>query len=344
MTLQTADFDYHLPEELIAQHPCAERDASRLLVLHGKQKQMEHTHFHHITDYLQPGDCLVLNDTRVIPARLYGHKQTGGHVEFLLTEQIAPNEWHGLMKTSRRPPPGTLIDLEQDAKAEIIQYLDSGNVHICIHSNMDMETLLNRIGIMPLPPYIRRPQQEEADKERYQTVYSKTPGAVAAPTAGLHFTPAIFDALEAKGVKKTFVTLHVGIGTFRPVKAASLQDHTMHEERFEINEEAAQTIRETQQNGGRIVAVGSTSVRTLETVMQQHGRITACRGRSSIFIYPPHTFQCVDALITNFHLPCSTLLMMIAAFAGHDFVMQAYAEAVRERYRFFSYGDCMFID
>ena len=349
--MNTADFDYELPPELVAQTPAARRDGSRMMVLHRDTHTWEHRRFTDLPDYLSPGDLLVANDTRVIPARLFGAKTrpgTGGKVEFLLLEETAPRVWDALMRTRRRPAPGETILLEGGlATATLLSDGPQGRCTIRIDSDLPMLELLDRIGRTPLPPYIRRKLSPaeilEADKIRYQTVFAQHPGAVAAPTAGLHFTPDVLSALAAKGVTRATITLHVGIGTFRPVSAENVEDHRMDEERWTITPETADAVTRCRAAGHRVVAVGTTSVRTLETAAARPEGFGPGSGRTSIFIYPPYRFRAVDALLTNFHLPESTLIMMISAFAGRDLVLAAYRDAIREKYRFYSYGDCMLI-
>ena len=345
--MKTSDFDYELPPELIAQEPACERDRSRMLVLHRREERLEHRRFSDIPEYLGAGDLLVVNDTRVIPARVYGRKAaSGGKVEILLLEETAPGTWDILLHASRRPKVGDTI-LFGDGLASAILLADGekGRASIRIESAKPWLDVVAEIGEPPLPPYIKRSEarDQKSDRERYQTVYAKCPGAVAAPTAGLHFTEEIFQTLEKRGVNKATVTLHVGLGTFRPVDAENVEDHRMEAERYTVPEETAAAIRACKMRGGRVVAVGSTSVRTLETVAAEHGEVVACSGRSSLFIRPPYEFKVVDAMLTNFHLPRSTLIMMVSALATRELILKAYAEAVRERYRFFSYGDCMLI-
>ncbi|MBT3192473.1 MAG: tRNA preQ1(34) S-adenosylmethionine ribosyltransferase-isomerase QueA [Verrucomicrobia bacterium] len=346
--MQTSDFDYDLPEELIAQEPAAERAASRMLVLHRDTGSLEHRLISEIGDYLNPGDLLVVNNTRVIPARVFGHKtDTGGRIELLLLEPLSDNVWLVLCRASNRPGVGTRLTLAGERiQGEVITVGEEGRLEVRFACDAPLLEILEEEGETPLPPYIKRATDDgrkASDEDRYQTVYASRPGAVAAPTAGLHFTPELLAALAAKGVDRAEVTLHVGIGTFRPVSVDRVSDHCMDEERYEISEDAARKIWETRESGGRVVAVGSTSVRTLETATGEQGRICAGAGRSDIFIYPPYTFKAVDAMLTNFHLPKSTLLMMVSALAGREPIMEAYAEAIRKRYRFFSYGDCMLI-
>jgi S-adenosylmethionine:tRNA ribosyltransferase-isomerase len=343
--MKTDLFNYDLPPELIAQHPPERRELARMLVLHRETGQIEHKKITDIVDYVHAPDVLVLNNTKVIPARVFGHKTaSGGKVELLLLEDAAPGEWKVLMKTSRRPKIGDELMLcSGKARATMLYDGEPGEAVLKIESKRPLMEILDEEGVPPLPPYINRKEQTreqiEADIERYQTVYASEPGAAAAPTAGLHFTSDILQALEKQGVKKAELTLHVGLGTFRPVSADLITDHEMHHERYAVSEEAAGTINTARQAGGRIVAVGSTSVRTLESVVP----VQTTEGATNIFIYPPYDFKNVDAILTNFHLPKSTLLMMMSAFAGHELMMKAYETAVTEKYRFFSYGDCMLI-
>ena len=347
--MKTADFDFELPPELIAQHPAQRREQARMLVVRRREGTLEHRHFFDLPQYLNQGDLLVVNNTRVIPARVFGKKPvTGGKVEILLLEEIRPGTWDILLHASRRPKVGALLTLgEGQAVAVLLSDGAKGRATIKIECARPWLEVLEEIGIPPLPPYIARKQETAAqlaeDRSRYQTVYAREPGAVAAPTAGLHFTDEIFQTLEKQGVRKTEVTLHVGLGTFRPVDAENVEEHRMEPERYTIPEETAKRIEETKKAGGRVVAVGSTSVRTLETAVAEHGRVIPCSGRSSLFIYPPYPFKVVDAMLTNFHLPKSTLIMMICALAGRDLILRAYEEAVKEKYRFYSYGDCMLI-
>ena len=340
--MKRQDFYYDLPEELIAQTPLADRSASRLMLLNRKEQTISHTVFKNIVDYLNPGDCLVLNDTRVIPARLYGKRvDTGGAIEFLLLHKRALDEWEVILKPGRRAKVGTVFEFGDGAlRAEVKEIVNDGNRIVKFSYDGVFEEALDRLGEMPLPHYIT---QKLEDKERYQTVYSKQKGSAAAPTAGLHFTNELLEQIRAKGIKIEFVTLHVGLGTFRPVKADEITEHKMHSEFYVIDEKTARSINETKQNGGRVIAVGTTANRVLETVADEQGLLHARTGWTDIFIYPGYQFKCIDALITNFHLPESTLIMLVSAFAGRDFVMQAYQTAVEEKYRFFSFGDSMFI-
>jgi S-adenosylmethionine:tRNA ribosyltransferase-isomerase len=346
--MKTADFDYDLPPDLIAQHPAAERDRSRMMVVHRGDGTIAHRTFTDLPAYLRAGDVLVVNNTRVIPARVFGRKPgTGGRVEILLLEEVQPGTWDVLLHAARRPAPGSVVELGDGRAAAVILADEGGRTTIRIQSDRPWREVIEEIGLPPLPPYIKRkdaaPEVTAEDRERYQTLFAERPGAVAAPTAGLHFTPSVLAAIEAKGVARAAVTLHVGVGTFRPVEAENVEDHEMAEERYEIGETAAGRIEAARRAGGRVVAVGSTTVRALETVAAEHGAVVSAAGRTRLFIRPPHAFQVTDALLTNFHLPRSTLLMMVSAFAGRELVLRAYAEAVRERYRFYSYGDCMLI-
>ena len=338
------DFYYDLPEELIAQDPLADRSSSRLMVLDKKTGRTEHRIFKDIIEYLNPGDCLVINDTKVIPARLIGEKEgTGAAIEVLLLKrkEDMANTWEVLVKPGKKARPGTRISFG-DGKlvGEIIDIVEEGDRLIQFSFDGIFEEILDELGQMPLPPYITHKLE---DKNRYQTVYAKHEGSAAAPTAGLHFTNELLAEIEAKGVKIARVTLHVGLGTFRPVKVENILDHHMHSEYYEVSEEAADTINSVRQSGGRIIAVGTTSTRTLESVADTHGCIKPCRGWTDIFIYPGYEFKAIDCLITNFHLPESTLIMLVSALAGKDNVMAAYREAVENSYRFFSFGDAMFI-
>jgi S-adenosylmethionine:tRNA ribosyltransferase-isomerase len=356
--MRTADFHFELPPELIAQQPAVRRDGSRLLVLSRKNGNVEHRQFYELPDFFQPGDVLVLNNSRVIPARLHGANfKTGGQFEMLLLEENAPNEWWAMMRPGKRAKIGTKIQLHEKngvptkIVATVTAVNDEGHRRLQFSWTANIFQELDRLGELPLPPYIERHGELPADKERYQTVFAKPAGSVAAPTAGLHFTPEILEKIQTRGVKICFVTLHVGAGTFLPVKTENVADHKMHAERFEIGEETASVVNEAKKNGHRVVAVGTTAVRTLETVAGQNaGKLNVYEGKTNIFIFPPAEFEIVDALLTNFHLPESTLLMLVSAFAapgekirGRDLVLSAYAEAIRERYRFFSYGDAMFI-
>lgn len=340
--MNTKDFYYDLPEELIAQSPLENRTDSRLMVLNRESGEIIHKHFYDVIEYLNEGDCLVMNNTRVIPARLYGVKEgTGGKIEFLLLKRIDINTWEVILKPGRKAKPGSRFEFGNGLlKAEILEVKEDGNRIVRFEFDGIWEELLDKLGEMPLPPYIR---EKLADKERYQTVYSKIEGSAAAPTAGLHFTNELIEKIKEKGVKVAFVTLHVGLGTFRPVSAQNVENHKMHSEYYEISKESAEIINKTRENGGRVIAVGTTSVRTMESVADENGVLKSCSGNTEIFIYPGYKFKIVDALITNFHLPESTLLMLISALADKDKIFEAYNEAIRERYRFFSFGDAMLI-
>ncbi|MBQ4642281.1 MAG: tRNA preQ1(34) S-adenosylmethionine ribosyltransferase-isomerase QueA [Oscillospiraceae bacterium] len=339
--MKTRDFWYDLPEELIAQTPLEQRDTSRLLVLDRKTGKVTHQHFYKIIEYLQPGDCLVMNDSRVLPARLLGHRPTGGAVELLLLRDMGNKHWECLAKPGRKLQEGQeVIFGDGELTATVRQVREDGNRVVEFHYEGIFLEVLERLGKMPLPPYIKTELQ---DQERYQTVYSKATGSAAAPTAGLHFTNDLLNAIRCKGVKTAFVTLHVGLGTFRPVKAEEISDHHMHSELCMINEETAAILNETKASGGRVICVGTTSCRTLESLVEDDGTFTAKSKWTDIFIYPGYTFKAMDGLITNFHLPESTLVMLVSAFAGRENVLAAYEEAVRERYRFFSFGDAMTI-
>lgn len=339
--MKTQDFYYDLPEELIAQTPLEQRDSSRLLVLDKNNGSLQHRHFFDIIEYLQPGDCLVLNNSRVLPARLIGHRPTGGAVEVLLLRDLGDKKWECLCKPGRKMQPGSQVIFgDGELTATVAEVRDDGNRVVEFHYEGIFLEVLERLGKMPLPPYIKA---ELADQERYQTVYSKEVGSAAAPTAGLHFTQELLEKVRAKGVQTAFVTLHVGLGTFRPVKAEEITEHHMHSELCMINQETADVLNATRRNGGRIVCVGTTSCRTLESLVMEDGTFCAASKWTEIFIYPGYKFKAMDALITNFHLPESTLVMLVSAFAGREQVLHAYEEAVKERYRFFSFGDAMFI-
>lgn len=339
--MKKSDFYYDLPDELIAQHPLEKRDNSRLMVLDKKTGEIQHKHFYNLTDMLSENDCLILNDTRVLPARLYGTKiPTGAVVEFLLLKQISAKSWECITGPGKKAKKGVEFDFNGKMKAKIADVLENGNRIVDFEFEGNFFEVLESVGQMPIPPYIK---EKLEDNERYQTVYSKELGSAAAPTAGLHFTTQMLDELRSRGVKIAFVTLHVGLGTFRPVKAENIEEHIMHSEHYFVPEETAKIINQTKQNGGRIIAVGTTSCRTLETVSDESGIVNACEGWSKIFIYPGYKFKCIDALITNFHLPESTLIMLVSALAGRENVLKAYKTAVDEKYRFFSFGDAMFI-
>lgn len=337
----THDFWYDLPEELIAQTPLQQRDGSRLLAMNSETGSINHKHFYDIIDYLQPGDCLVMNNSRVLPARLLGHRPTGGAVEVLLLRDLGDKKWECLCKPGRKMQPGNeVIFGNGELTAKVVEVQEDGNRVVEFSYEGIFLEVLERLGKMPLPPYIKA---ELADQERYQTVYSKEVGSAAAPTAGLHFTTELLDKIRNKGVDTAFVTLHVGLGTFRPVKAEKISDHHMHSELCMISEETAELLNRTKVRGGRIVCVGTTSCRTLESLVNDDGTFTARSKWTEIFIYPGYRFKAMDALITNFHLPESTLVMLVSAFAGRENVLAAYEEAVRERYRFFSFGDAMYL-
>ena len=339
--MKTSDFYYDLPKELIAQTPVEPRDSSRLMVMNRETGEIEHRHFFDIPDYLNEGDLLVCNDSRVLPARIFGVKETGARVEFLLLKQISGNRWETLCKPGKKAREGAeFIFGDGIMRAKISGVTEYGNRIVDFDCNESFFAALDKIGQMPLPPYIT---EELKDKERYQTVYSHELGSAAAPTAGLHFTGELMDRLRSKGVNIAYVTLHVGLGTFRPVKVDDVTKHKMHSEHYEIPEETARLINQTKQNGGRVIAVGTTSCRTLESVASFYGEIKPCEGFTDIFIYPGYEFKVLDGLITNFHLPESTLIMLVSAFAGYDNIMNAYKTAVEEKYRFFSFGDAMLI-
>ena len=339
--MNTSEFYYDLPQELIAQTPADPRDSSRLLVYNRAEGSVQHKIFRDIIDFLNPGDALVINDTRVIPARLYGKKQgTGRQVEFLLLNQLSGDTWEVILRPGRKLRPGDWVSFAEELEAEILEKQEDGVTKVKFCFQGSFEALLDEYGNMPLPPYITKRLE---DRERYQTVYAKERGSAAAPTAGLHFTPELMENIKKKGVDIIPVLLHVGLGTFRPVKAARLEDHKMHSEYYSISEESAHRINAVKERGGRVIAVGTTSVRTLESAADQEGRVKEQSGNTDIFIYPGYRFRCVDALITNFHLPESTLLMLISAFMGKEQALEVYRLAVQEKYRFFSFGDAMFI-
>ena len=339
--LKTSDFYYDLPQELIAQTPLERRDGSRLMVMDKATGALQHRHFFDIVDYLRPGDCLVMNDSRVIPARLLGHRPTGGAAELLLLRDKGDGVWECLARPGRKLHEGAEVIFGDGAlTATVKTVLENGNRLVQFHYEGIFLEILERLGKMPLPPYIK---EELADVERYQTVYSRVSGSAAAPTAGLHFTKELLEQIERKGVKLAYVTLHVGLGTFRPVKVEEITEHEMHSEFCMISAETAQILNETKQNGGRIVCVGTTSCRTVESLAKDDGSFAESSAWTDIFIYPGYRFKAMDALITNFHLPESTLIMLVSAFAGYEHIMNAYRVAVRERYRFFSFGDAMFL-
>ena len=340
--MKTSDFYYDLPKELIAQTPLKDRSASRLMVVDKHSGAICHKHFTDITDYLKKGDCLVLNDTRVIPARLYGVKEgSGGKIEFLLLNRKSRDEWEVILKPGKKAKPGArFVFGDGMLTAEVIDTVNDGNRIVRFTYDGLFENVLDKLGEMPLPPYIT---EHLDDRERYQTVYSKHDGSAAAPTAGLHFTPQLLKKIEDMGVELAYVTLHVGLGTFRPVKVDDVENHKMHSEFYVINEQTAEVINSARKNGGKIFSVGTTSSRVLETVSDENGFVKAQTGWTDIFIYPPYKFKCVDSLITNFHLPESTLMMLVSSFSSKEIIMNAYKEAVENRYRFFSFGDAMLL-
>ena len=339
--MKLSDFMYDLPEERIAQTPVEPRDHSRLMVLHRDTHEIEHKHFYDIVDYLNPGDCLVINETKVIPARLYGERPTGGACEVLLLKQLGPKRWETLVRPGKKLRPGAeVIFGDGRLRCRVVETTDDGGRIVEFECEGSFEAALDALGEMPLPPYIHEKLQ---DRDRYQTVYAKQDGSAAAPTAGLHFTPELLARIRAKGVDIVPVLLHVGLGTFRPVKVENIEEHQMHSEYFEVTEDAAQRVNAAHARGGRVIAVGTTSVRTLESAAED-GRLVARRGDTSIFIKPGYRWQLVDALITNFHLPGSTLLMLVSALYDREHILAAYEEAVRDEYRFFSFGDAMLIE
>ena len=339
-TLKKSDFYYDLPEELIAQTPAEPRDSSRLLVYHRDTRQLEHKIFRDVIDYLKAGDVLVVNRTRVLPACVYAHTEHGGAVEVLLLKRLDLTRWEVLVRPGRKCRPGAHLIVNEELSLRVLSVTDSGERIVEFMYDGTFEDILSRVGTMPLPPYIH---EKLTDPERYQTVYSKENGSAAAPTAGLHFTPELLERIRAKGVEIAEVLLHVGLGTFRPVKEENVLDHKMHSEYFEISAEAAEIVNRAKKEGRRVICVGTTSVRTVETVADEHGFLRPCKGNTEIFIYPPYKFKCVDALITNFHLPESTLLMLVSALCSREEIMRVYKTAVEERYRFFSFGDAMLI-
>ena len=339
--MKLSDFNYELPEELIAQHPYDKRDEARLMVLNRKEQTIENKIFKSVIDYLEQGDCLVINDTKVIPARLYGKKETGAKVEFLLLKQIENDIWEVMVRPGRKLLPGAIVTFGDGIlKAEILEILDGGNRKVKFIYTGIFNEILDKIGLMPLPPYIKESLEE---KDKYQTVYAKDLGSSAAPTAGLHFTEELLDKIRKKGVEIANVTLHVGIGTFRPVKVENIEEHKMHSEHFYIKQVDVEKINTAKRNKKRVIAVGTTSCRVLESIADENGYVKKVEEDTSIFIYPGYKFKCIDALITNFHLPESTLLMLVSALAGRDYIMKAYNTAVEEKYKFFSFGDAMII-
>ena len=339
--MKVSEFNYDLPQELIAQTPIEKRDESRLMVLDRNKQTIEHKTFKDIIDYLEPGDCLVRNNTKVIPARIYGKKETGAKVEFLLLKNIEGDIWETIVRPGNKLHIGTKVIFGDGLlTAEILEIMPGGTRKVQFSYKGIFNEILDKIGLMPLPPYIH---EELKDNDRYQTVYAKYNGSAAAPTAGLHFTPELLKKIEEKGVKIANVTLHVGIGTFRPVKEENVENHEMHTEHFYIKQEDVEKINETKKQGKRVIAVGTTSCRVLETIADENGFVKETEADTSIFIYPGYHFKCLDGLITNFHLPQSTLLMLVSALAGKDYILKAYNEAVKEKYSFFSFGDAMFI-
>ena len=339
--MKLSEFNYYLPEELIAQTPIEKRDESRLMVLDKETGQIEHKTFKDIINYLEPGDCLVRNNTKVIPARLYGKKETGANVEFVLLKNIEGDIWEAMVRPGNKLHQGAKVICGDGLlKAEILDSLPDGTRKVQFSYDGIFNEILDKIGLMPLPPYIH---ESLKDNDRYQTVYAKYDGSAAAPTAGLHFTNELLKQIEEKGIDIANVTLHVGIGTFRPVKEENIEEHHMHTEHYYIKEEDAEKINKAKKAGKRVIAVGTTSCRTIETIADENGFVKACEGDTGIYIYPGYKFKCLDALITNFHLPESTLLMLVSALAGKENIMNAYEEAVKEKYKFFSFGDAMFI-
>lgn len=340
--MKVSDFNYELPKELIAQHPYDKRDEARLMVLDRKTHTIEHKVFKDIINYLEPGDCLVINNTKVIPARLYGKKDTGANVEVLLLNRIENDIWEAMVRPGNKLRPGAKVIFGDGLlKATILDVLEGGNRKIEFEYEGIFNEILDQVGLMPLPPYITEASRE--DNKKYQTVYAKHEGSAAAPTAGLHFTEELLNEIASKGIKIANVTLHVGIGTFRPVKVDNVEDHKMHSEHFYIKKEDADKINEAKQNGHKVIAVGTTSCRVLESIADDNGLVKEQESDTSIFIYPGYKFKCVDNLITNFHLPESTLIMLVSSLASREFILEAYNEAVKKEYKFFSFGDAMYI-
>lgn len=340
--MELKEFNYSLPEELIAQTPIEKRDESRLMVLNRKTQTIEHKIFKDIVEYLEPGDCIVRNNTKVLPARLYGKKETGANVEFLLLNQIEGDIWESIVRPGNKLHAGTKVVFGNGIlEAEVLEVMTGGTRKVQFRYNGIFNEILDKIGLMPLPPYIH---EQLKNKNRYQTVYAKYQGSAAAPTAGLHFTEELLKKIEGKGVEIANVTLHVGIGTFRPVKVQKIEEHQMHSEHFYIKQEDVDKINKAKNQGKRVIAVGTTSCRVLETIAKEDGTVSAMEGDTKIFIYPGHKFKCIDGLITNFHLPESTLLMLVSALAGKEYIMKAYNEAVKQKYKFFSFGDAMYIE
>lgn len=339
--MKTEDFYYDLPEELIAQHPLKNRSDSRLMLLNKDNGEIEHKHFYDIINYLNPGDVLVLNNTKVMPARLFGHRENKDEkIEVLLLKQKEDDIWECLTKPGKKTKIGSKIIFSDKLKAEVVDISEDGSRYIKFFYNGIFNEILDELGEMPLPPYIK---EKLEDKSRYQTIYSKVEGSAAAPTAGLHFTEELLEEIKNKGIDMVYLTLHIGLGTFRPVKADRIEDHQMHSEYYILSEDAAKRINKARENGNRVIAVGTTSVRTLESIAADDGRLSEKSGWTDIFIYPGYKFKAVDALITNFHLPESTLVMLVSAFASKEKILNAYNEAIKEKYRFFSFGDAMFI-
>ncbi len=339
--MKTSDFYYNLPEELIAQTPAEPRDSARLLVYHRGSKKIEHRIFRDVTDYLGKGDVLVVNRTRVLPARLFAHTESGGKVEVLLLKRLGLETWECLVRPGKKCKPGAKLAVNGELSLEILSSTETGERHVKFFYEGSFEDVLSRAGTMPLPPYIH---EKLKDPERYQTVYSRENGSAAAPTAGLHFTKELLQKIGDMGVEIAEILLHVGLGTFRPVKAENVEDHVMHSEYYEVSEEAAEKINAAKHEGRRVICVGTTSVRTLETVANADGTVNAGRGETSVFLYPPYKMKCADALITNFHLPGSTLLMLVSCFCSREEILEIYKVAVEEKYRFFSFGDaCLFL-
>lgn len=340
--MKVSDFNYELPKELIAQHPYDKRDEARLMVLDKRNQSIEHKVFKNIIDYLNPGDCLVINNTKVIPARLYGKKDTGANVEFLLLKRIENDIWEAMVRPGQKLKSGSKVVFGDGLlKATVLEVLENGNRKVEFEYEGIFNEILDQIGLMPLPPYITEATRE--DNEKYQTVYAKYDGSAAAPTAGLHFTEALLEKIKEKGIEIANVTLHVGIGTFRPVKVENVEEHEMHSEHYYIKKEDAEKINFAKRTGHKVISVGTTSCRVLESVADENGMVKETEGDTSIFIYPGYKFKCIDSLITNFHLPESTLIMLVSSLAGKDFIMKAYEEAVKQRYKFFSFGDAMLI-
>ena len=339
--MKVKEFNYELPKELIAQTPYDKRDEARLMVLDREHQTIDHKIFRDVIDYLEAGDCLVINDTKVIPARLYGKKDTGANVEFLLLKRLEGDEWEAMVRPGNKLKPGSKVEFGEGLlKVEVLEVMPGGNRKVKFEYNGIFNEILDQIGLMPLPPYIT---ERLKDKNKYQTVYAKYEGSSAAPTAGLHFTEELLEKVKEKGVEIAKVTLHVGIGTFRPVKVENVEEHDMHSEHYYIKKEEAEKINKAKENGHKVIAVGTTSCRVLESASNEQGLVHEIEDDTNIFIYPGYKFKCIDSLITNFHLPESTLIMLVSSLAGKDFILKAYEEAVREKYKFFSFGDAMII-